>query len=273
MNIFNQYSEKIVSLLLSYGPRFLLAIIVLLIGLWIIRLIMRMMSHVSSKRNLDPSLTPFLKTLTGFLLKALLFISVASMIGVATTSFVAIIGAAGLAVGLALQGSLGNFAGGVLILILKPFQVGDYIVSQSMAGTVKEIQIFYTILKTPDNQTVIIPNGQLSNNTVTNITLEATRRLDVPFGISYTDNIGKARSVIKSIIEADERVLKDPAPQIMVTELGDNAVTVNTRVWVTKENYWSLNFDLMEQVKIAFDREGINIPFPQRDVHLYQHQS
>lgn len=192
------------------------------------------------------------------------------MVGVQMTSFIAILGAAGLAFGLALSGTLQNFAGGVMLLIYKPFKVGDYIDAQGSAGTVAEIQIFHTILKTVDNKTIIIPNGGLSNSTMTNFSTEPLRRVDLTFGISYSDNIDKAREIILSVITADERIHKDPVPFVGVISLGDSSVNLVTRVWADTPNYWAVFFSTNENVKKEFDKSGISIPFPQRDVHLIQ---
>jgi small conductance mechanosensitive channel len=192
------------------------------------------------------------------------------MVGIATTSFVAILGAAGLAIGLALQGSLANFAGGVLILLFKPFKVGDYIEAQGYSGTVNEIQIFNTILKSLDNKTIIIPNGNLSNDCITNYSTEPLRRVDFVFGIGYEDDIKKAKEVLLTIIKSDSRVLKEPEPFVSIGELGDSSVNFTVRVWCNKEAYWDVYFDMFEKVKLEFDKQGISIPFPQRDVHLYQ---
>ena len=197
-------------------------------------------------------------------------ISVASMIGIETTSFIAILGAAGLAIGLALQGSLGNFAGGVLVLLFKPFKVGDFIDAQGVAGTVSEIQIFNTIIKTPDNKVIIVPNGAVYNGVITNFSKEATRRVDFVFGIGYGDDIKKAKEVIARLVDADERAMKDPAPTIVVSELADSSVNISCRVWVNASDYWGVFFDLTENVKLTFDAEGISIPFPQQDVHMHQ---
>ena len=263
------YVQKLSNLAVEYGPKLLLAIIVLIVGLWIIKLVVRAMNKTMERSNIDISLRKFLSSLFGIILKVLLLISVASMIGIATTSFVAILGAAGLAVGLALQGGLANFAGGVIILIFKPFKVGDFIDAQGYMGTVNEITIFTTVLKTPDNKTVIIPNGALSNGSMVNFSTEPRRRVDMVFGIGYGDSIEKTKSVLSKLVDADARILKDPAPQIVVGELGDNSVNFTVRVWCESANYWGVFFDTHEKVKLAFDEEGISIPFPQRDVHVY----
>ena len=192
------------------------------------------------------------------------------MIGIETTSFIAVLGAAGLAIGLALQGSLSNFAGGVLVLMFRPYKVGDFIDAQGVMGTVHEIQIFNTILKTPDNKVIIVPNGAISNGIITNFSMEATRRVDFVFGIGYSDDIAKAKATIERLISEDGRALSDPEPQIVVSELADSSVNITTRVWVNASDYWGLFFDLTEKVKLTFDQEGISIPFPQRDVHVIQ---
>jgi small conductance mechanosensitive channel len=244
---------------------------VLILGFWIIKIVLKGMEKAMVKANTDESLRKFFHSLVGVLLKIILLISVASMVGIATTSFVAILGAAGLAVGLALQGSLANFAGGVLILFFKPFKVGDVVDAQGYLGKVHSIQIFNTILKTFDNKTVIIPNGAISGGSLTNFSTESTRRVDMTFGIGYGDDILKAKKVLHKLVEEDNRILKDPAPTIVVSELGDSSVNFIVRVWSAAADYWNIFFEMQEKVKLTFDREGISIPFPQRDVHLYQH--
>jgi small conductance mechanosensitive channel len=263
-----EYVEEAGSMILTYAPKVLLAILVLIIGLWIIKRISRGMTNLMTKRNVDPSLIPFLRGLIGVLLKVMLVISVVSMLGVETTSFIAILGAAGLAVGLALSGTLQNFAGGVMILIFKPFKVGDFIDAQGHMGTVREIQIFNTIMKTPDNKTVIIPNGGLATGSMVNFSTEPTRRVDMSFGIGYSDDIDKAKSILMRLLEEDERVLKDPAPAVAVAELADSSVNFNVRPWVNAGDYWGVYLDMQEKVKKAFDAEGVSIPFPQMDVHV-----
>ena len=222
------------------------------------------------KAKIEESLKRFLLSLIGITFKALLLISVASMLGIATTSFIAVLGAAGLAVGLSLQGSLSNFAGGVLIILFKPFKVGDFIDAQGHNGSVDSIQVFNTILKTPDNKTIIIPNGNLSNGSITNYTMEDRRRVDMTFGIGYNDDIKKAKEVLHSLINADKRILTDPEPMVVVSELGDSSVNFTVRVWANTSDYWGIFFDMQENVKLEFDKQKISIPFPQTDVHLYQ---
>ena len=264
-----KYGDQLVGLALEYGPKLVLALITLIIGLWIIKMVVRGIDSVMVSRNLDESLRPFLKSLLSNLFKALLFISVISMVGVEMTSFIAILGAAGLAVGMALSGTLQNFAGGVMILIFKPFQVGHFIEAQGYSGTVKEIQIFNTILTTPDNKTIIIPNGGLATSSMINYSAQETRRVDFEFGIGYGDDISKAKQVLLELIKLDERIKADPEPFVAVKALADSSVNLVVRVWCDSGDYWGIFFDMQENVKNAFDSAGINIPFPQRDVHLY----
>lgn len=266
----DQYTDKAVEMMMEYGPKLLLAIVTLVIGLWVIRLFSDGLRKNLEKRSFDASLRGFLVSLLGIILKVLLAISVAGMIGVKTTSFVAIVGAAGLAVGLALQGSLSNFAGSVLLLIFRPFRVGDVVEIGGHAGTVKDIQMFATILKTFDNKTVIMPNGSVAGGTIVNLSTEEIRRITLTFGIGYDDDLKKAKEVLNRIIKEDSRVLEEPAPMVAVSELGDSSVNFTFRPWVKKDDFWSVHFDMIEKVKLEFDKEGISIPFPQRDVHIYQ---
>lgn len=264
----SKYIEIVFEALLNYGPKVLLAIFTLIIGLWIIKKLVNK-TNASFSAKADPSLASFMSSLVSVLLKLMLFIAVASMVGIQTTSFIAVLGAAGLAVGLALQGSLANFAGGVLILLFKPFKVGDVIEAQGHVGVVKLIQIFNTVLTTADNRIVIIPNGPLSNGSLININQESTRRIDFSFGIGYGDDIDKAKAVLESLVAAETRILKDPAHLIVVEALADSSVNFKVRVWVNTADYWGVNFAMIEAVKKTFDKEGISIPFPQRDVHMH----
>ena len=265
------YVEQGTELVVKYAPNLALALLTLIIGIWIINAFVRFMKKSMTKREVDPSLIPFLGSLFNVILKAMLLISVASMVGIQTTSFIAILGAAGLAVGLALQGSLGNFAGGVLILIFKPFKVGDVIEAQGFLGSVSGIQIFNTIMHTPDNKKIIIPNGPLSSGPITNFSAEDLRRVDFVFGIGYEDDIKKAKEVLSKIIASDDRILKEPAePFIAVKELADSSVNFVVRVWAKSADYWGIYFEMQEKVKLTFDKEGISIPYPQTDVHLHQ---
>ena len=260
--------DQAITLVMAYAPKVVLAIITLIVGMWLINRFVRLLDSKLGKK--DPTLNTFLCGLLSAVLKILLLISVASMVGIATTSFIAIIGAAGLAVGLALQGSLGNFAGGVLILIFKPFKVGDVIEAQGYLGSVMEISILYTIVNTFDNRRVIIPNGDLSNSSLTNLSAYPTRRCDMSFGIGYGDDIDTAKATIKHLVEDDERALKDPEPMIVVGGLGDSSVDLTVRVWTKYADLWPFYWDMQERVKKAFDAEGISIPFPQRDVHIHK---
>lgn len=265
-----RYATMMGDLAVQFGTKLLVAVVVLVIGLWIIKRIMNLFDLAMQKKKVEITLHQFLLSIVGILLKAILIIIFASMVGVETTSLIAVLGAAGLAVGLALQGSLSNFAGGILILFFKPFKSGDVIDAQGYVGIVQEIQIFNTVLLTLDNQRVIIPNGLLSNGCVKNIFVEPTRRVDLTFGISYSDDILKAKSVLKAVVDADDRILKAPEVDIFVSEHADSSVNILVRPWVESENYWPVYFGLMENVKLAFDKEGISIPFPQRDVHMIQ---
>ncbi|MBU1012374.1 MAG: mechanosensitive ion channel [Bacteroidetes bacterium] len=268
MEKMSKYSDYATDLLLKYGPQLLLALITLIIGLWVISILIKGLKRIISRGNIDPSLQPFLTSFMGIFLKILLIISVMGMVGVEMTSFIAVLGAAGLAVGMALSGSLQNFAGGVLIFLFKPFKVGDYIEAQGHAGVVQLIHVFNTILTTPDNKTIIIPNGALSNSSVVNYSAQLTRRVDLKFGTGYQDNIDKTKAVLKQTIEADARILKSPEPVIAVSELADSSINFVVRPWVNVTDYWDVYFDLQEKVKKAFDHEGISIPYPQQDVHI-----
>ena len=273
LNQVNRYAEKALDMALEYGPKLVLAILTLIIGLWIIKGLTRTIRKIMEKKELDPSLNGFILSLFSNLLKVLLGISVAGMVGIEMTSFIAILGAAGLAVGMALSGTLQNFAGGVMLLVFKPYKVGDYVEMQGYAGTVKEIQIFQTILLTPDNVTIIIPNSPISTGAMKNYSTQEQRRVDFLFGIGYDDDIDQAKSVLMKLINADSRILKDPEAFIGVKEHGDSSVNLVVRVWANASDYWAIYFDMMENVKKEFDKEKISIPYPQRDVHIYQEQS
>ncbi len=264
------YLQMVGEMSLQFGIKFILAIIVYFIGKWIINKMLKVVELGLKKKQVEATLHQFLLSIFRTLLKAIQIIIFASMIGIETTSLIAMLGAAGLAIGLALQGSLANFAGGVLILLFRPFKKGDVIDAQGHVGCVEEIQIFNTILKTPDNQRVIIPNGPLSNGCIKNINVEGTRRVDFVFGIGYEDDVIKAKSILMSLAEADGRTLKDSSIDIWLGEHGDSSINLYLRPWVNSEDYWPYYFEMMEKVKAAFDKEGISIPFPQRDVHLHQ---
>lgn len=266
----SKWIEKISDLAMTYAPKLAGAILVLIIGNWIIKFIMRHFTKILDKTNTEASLIPFLKGIVGMLLKVMLVISVLGMVGIEMTSFIAILGAAGLAVGMALSGTLQNFAGGVMILVFKPFKPGDYIDAQGYQGTVHQIQIFNTILKTPDNKTIIIPNGGLSTSAMVNYSAEPTRRVDWTFGIAYGDDADKARGVITKLCEEDSRILKDPELFVGLSALADSSVNFAVRAWVKSEDYWDVFFELNEKVYNTFDKEGLSIPFPQMDVHVHK---
>ena len=255
-------------IIVAYGMKVVMAIVVLLIGLWIIKRIVKVTDRMMEKREVSISLRGFLKALLSILLKVMLLISIAQMVGIQTTSFIAVLGALGLAVGLALQGTLSNFAGGVMILLFKPFKVGDLIESQGHLGTVKEIHIFVTILLSPENKTVIIPNAAVSNNDIVNYTTEGLMRVDMVFGISYESNIKDAKDILLKIIENHPKVLKEPAPFVGVKELADSSVNLAVRPYSAPQDYWAVYFDVIEAGKIALDEAGITIPFPQVDIHM-----
>lgn len=272
MEKFQQVIENLYTLAARYGIKLVLALVVLVIGLMVIKALTKGIVKIMKKRDVNESLIPFLKSMINVLLKVMLIISVMGMVGIQMTSFIAILGAAGLAVGLALSGTLQNFAGGVMILLFKPYQVGDFVEVQGYMGTVKEIQIFTTHLLTPDNRKVIIPNSPIANGALTNFSAMPTRRIDFSFGIGYTDDIDAAKNILLKMTENDDRILKDEnPPAVMVEALADSSVNLKLRVWLKSEDYWDVNFDYTESVKKQFDAANISIPFPQRDVHVYNH--
>lgn len=265
-------SMKVYEIGLEYAPQLALAIITLLLGLWVIKGVTKLLQLSMERSKVDPTLIPFLSSLVSWTLKVLLFISVASMIGIATTSFVAVLGAAGLAVGLALQGSLSNFAGGVLIMIFKPYKVGDLVKSQGHLGVVKEVQIFNTILIDPQSKRVIIPNGAISNDALINYSAEGQIRVDLTIGIAYNADIDLAKSVLMDVLTSHDKVMTDPAPFVGVSEMADSSVNLAVRPHCHPDHYWDVYFDVNEAMKKALDNNNISIPFPQRDVHLFNAQ-
>lgn len=262
-------SQAWLPIIMAYSGRVLLALVVLAIGWWLINRVTHNLSALIGKRLGDPALQNFIGTLANIILKVLLVISAASMIGVETTSFIAAIGAAGLAIGLALQGSLANFAGGVLILLFRPFRIGDWIEAQGVMGTVDNIQIFHTVLRTGDNKTVILPNGSLSNGIITNYNRQATRQIIYDIGINYDADLKAAKQVLFEMAE-DERVLQDPAPAVVVAGLGDSAIKMSLRLWVKTSDYWTLTFKFNEEIRDRLQAAGIEIPFPQRVIRMVQ---
>lgn len=263
-----QYVDTLINLFVVWGPKLVGAILALIIGLYLANMIAGGVGKMMEKKEIDPSLQPFLKNLLSTLLKILVVVSVLGMVGIEMTSFIAILGAAGLAVGMALSGTLQNFAGGVMILIFKPFKVGDVIEAQGYTGSVKEIQIFNTILKTPDNKTIIIPNGGLATSSMVNYSTEPTRRVDWVFGIAYGDDIDKAKEVLHELLASNDQVLVDPAPFVELGELADSSVNFTVRAWVNAADYWAVFFYMQENVYRKFSEVGLNIPFPQMDVHV-----
>ncbi|MFN3640477.1 MAG: mechanosensitive ion channel family protein [Flavobacterium sp.] len=267
-NLLFDYWNYFLKVLVEYSPRLISAFLVFGIGWWAIKLFKSFLIRIMNKREMEPTLSKFLADILIWTLKILLFVTVISRLGVENSSFVAIIGAAGLAIGLSLQGSLSNFAGGVLIIMFKPFKVGDFIQAQGEMGTVKEIQIFVTKISTIDNQFIYIPNGSLSNGNITNFSQATFRRADLTIGISYGSNIKKAKDLAFEVLTNHPLVLEEPAPVIWVKDLADSSVDLAVRPWANNESFWQMRSEVLEQIKAAFDANGIDIPFPQRDVHI-----
>jgi small conductance mechanosensitive channel len=264
-------SQAWLPMVMQYGSKVLLALVVLLVGWWLINKLTTKVGALLAYRQVDLALQGFISSLANIILKILLIVSVASMIGVETTSFVAAIGAAGLAIGLALQGSLANFAGGVLILLFRPFRIGDWIEAQGVSGTVDSIQIFHTILRTGDNKTVILPNGNLSNGIITNTNRQPTRKVVFDVGVDYDADLQKARQVLLDLAK-DPRVMEDPAPQAVISTLGDSSITVSLRIWTKTSDYWDVMFMLNAEARDRLKAENIDIPFPQRVIRVVQEQ-
>ena len=256
----------------SLSISLLMALAILIIGRQLVKLILRLITVALEKSNVEDTVRIFVTNLLNTLLMILVFIAAINQLGIETTSIIAVLGAAGLAIGLALQGSLSNFAAGILIVIYRPYKVGDYIEAGNYAGTVKDIQIFSTVLKTPDNKIVVVPNGSIMNGSIVNYSDQDTRRIDLIISCGYEDDIDKVRSVLEDIIKKEKRVLKDPKPQIAVTELADSSVNFIFRPWVKRVDYLPVYYSLLEEVKKRFDKEGISIPYPQSDVHIHNHK-
>jgi len=255
-------------LLVDWGLKALAAVAIFVIGRWIAKGVRRGVRRVLEKGGADPIIVGFVGSITYIALLAFVVVAALGQLGIQTTSFIAILGAAGLAVGLALQGSLANFAAGFLMIIFRPFKVGDFIEGAGVAGVVKEIQIFTTTLKTGDNKTIIIPNSKISGDNITNYSAEENRRVDMTVGVAYDADLSKVRDVLQDIISKDDRILSDPATQIAVAELADSSVNFVVRVWTKTADYWGVKFDMTETIKNRFDEAGIGIPFPQRDIHI-----
>ena len=265
---FKDYLDLITNLIVEFSPNVITAILMLLIGLWSISIITKAFKRIMIKRNIEITLSNFIGNLLFWALRILLFVTVIAKLGVETSSFVAVLGAAGLAIGLALQGSLANFAGGILIILFKPFKVFDVIEVQGEIGTVQEIQIFNTRLLTPNNQAVYIPNGILSNGVIKNYTQEGKRRTDLTIGIAYNSNIKAAKDVLMEVITSHENVLTEPAPAIIIRELADSSINLGIRAWAENEHFFKVSSDILENGKVALDNAGITIPFPQREVTI-----
>jgi small conductance mechanosensitive channel len=257
----------------QFGLQIIAAIVVFVVGRWLAHRIANLLERGLVKAKTDPALVSFFRNIVYFGLLVMVIIAAVGQVGVQTTSFIAVLGAAGLAVGLALQGSLANFAAGVLMIIFRPFKAGDFVEAAGTAGVVEAIQLFTTTMRTPDNKTIIIPNAQVTNGTITNYSARDTRRLDLVFGVSYADDLDQVKRVIREVLAEEQRLLDDPEPLIGLLSLGDSSVDFAVRPWVRSSDYWPVFFDLQEAMKKRFDKEGISIPFPQRDVHLFQQAS
>lgn len=271
INNIKDITQEYLEAFISFLPDLLGAIVWLIVGWWGIKILVKYLRKIFEKRGHDPALTKFVVTIANWGLIILLIVSVVGMLGIETTSFIAVLGAAGLAVGLALQGSLSNFAGGVLIIALKPFKLGDWIEVNGISGSVKDISLFYTKLNTFGNQLAVIPNGELSNSNVVNYSGEGTRRDAITIGISYDSNIKLAKDVLLQLLTEQEDILEDPAPAVVVTELADSSVNLSVRFWAKNEVFWDRHFYTIEEAKRRLEAAGISIPFPQRDVHFFNH--
>ena len=261
--------EDVLSKLQDWGISLALAVAVLIIGFFLAKRITKLVGRGLDQKGFDESLKKFLKSMVSITLRILVVITALGQLGVEMTSFIALIGAAGLAIGMAFSGTLGNLAGGVMILVFRPYKVGDYIKAQGEEGTVDEIQIFNTIILTLDNKTIIVPNGAMANGNITNFTMQKNRRVDFVVGIGYGDDYAKAKGVLERFISEDERIMSDPAPFIGLGELADSSVNITVRVWVKKEDYWGVHFLMNEKIYDLFGQEGLNIPYPQMDVHVH----
>jgi small conductance mechanosensitive channel len=264
--------DKIEEWVVFYGFKIVAAVAILIVGRWVAKALKKLIQKLMSKRDLEPIIVGFVSNLAYIALMAFIIIAAMGQLGIQTTSFIAVIGAAGLAIGLAFQGSLSNFAAGFLMILFRPFKAGDFIEGGGSAGIVEEIQVFTTKLKTPDNKIIIVPNSKMMGDNITNFSANPTRRVELVVGVSYSDDIDKVKEVLNGILSQDDRILKDPAPMIALSELADSSVNFVVRVWVNAADYWGVYFDTNETVKKRFDAEGISFPFPQRDVHLFEHK-
>lgn len=264
----NAILTKIYEYLATYWLQVLAAVVIFVVGRWLAKVISNLVAKAMTKAKIDPTLTSFVKNLCHIALLAFVIIAALKKLGIPMTEFTVVVGAAGLAVGFALQGSLSNFAAGVILIIFKPFKVGDFVELAGKMGTVKEIQIFNTILNSPDNVRIIVPNGQVTGSNIMNYTVNGTRRIDLVVGVSYDDDLKKTHQVIEKVILGDERILKEPTYTIAVSELGDSSVNFVVRPWVNAADYWAVRFDIIEKIKLELDKNDITIPYPQRDIHM-----
>lgn len=259
--------------LIPWAVRLAVALVIWFVGKWIANRVTAILKKLMGRSGMDDMLVQFLGNIVYTVLLGVVIIAALDHLGIETTSLLAVFGAVGLAIGLALKDSLSNFSSGVMLILFRPFKAGDFIEAAGVAGVVEEVRIFSTIMKTGDNRQIIVPNGQIYGGTIINVSAKPTRRIDLVFGIGYDDDIRKAKEIIADIMGRDERILKDPAPAIALGELGDNSVNINVRPWVNSGDYWPVRADLLENIKLAFDENGISIPYPQRDVHLYEVKS
>jgi small conductance mechanosensitive channel len=261
---------KMQELFALFGLKILIAIAIFIIGRWVAKLARRIVEKIMRRSKVDETLIKFVGNLTYIILLIFIIVAALGQLGVQTASLVALLGAAGLAIGLALQGSLANFAAGILLIIFRPFRVGDLIEAAGTMGVVENIQIFTTQLKSLDNKKIIVPNAKLTADNITNYTAKDIRRVDLVVGVSYGDDLDKVKEVVAEVLDKDDLVLKDPAPQVAVLEMADSSVNFIVRPWTDTDNYWDVYFGVTENIKKRFDAEGISIPFPQRDVHMFQ---
>ena len=264
-----EFIERATAMISSFGTDLVVAIIIFLVGRWVAKWLARLTEKAMLRAEADITLVTFVRSIVYIALLTFVVMAAIAKLGIQTTSFIAVLGAAGFAIGLALQGSLGNFAAGVMLIIFRPFKSGDFVDAAGISGVVEEIKIFTTTLRTGDNKTIIVPNAVITSSTIVNYSAKDTRRVDLTVGVGYSDDIDKVREVLSGIIAADERIMSDPAPMIAVAELADSSVNFAVRSWVKSSDYWPVFFHLNETIKKRFDQEGISIPFPQRDIHVH----
>jgi small conductance mechanosensitive channel len=254
----------------NFGLKLLTALIVVIVGKQLVKILLKVIKVALEKANTEETVRIFVANLLNTVFTVIIFVAAINQLGVETTSIIALLGAAGLAIGLALQGSLANFASGILIVIFRPYKVGDYIEAGTNAGTVKDIQIFSTVLRTPDNKTIVVPNGSIMDGSITNYSEQPTRRIDIIASCSYQDDLDKVKQVLKTILDSEDRILTEPKPQIAVSELAESSVNFIVRPWVNSSDYLPVMYSLLEQIKKTFDQEGISIPYPQSDIHIHE---